>query len=190
MGRRAGYDAVELASPAQQGEGVGSTVVTDLQKGSESLSSRQLQIEPMARTPSPRRADGTAAEMQDVAAADVQGLKPEQALALIGMGLMRKLAAEGDGAPWLWSAEDDSSSVDAPSLRQRLELVDLALRTAAPLTTAEVTHLMGARPGSAVVERGGLQARRQSRNVWILSRSDSESAAGAGHFQETPRRRF
>ena len=189
MGRRAGYDAVELAPPAQQGEGVGSTVVTDLQKGSESLSSRQLQIEPMARTPSPRRADGTAADVQDVDAAGVQGLKPEQALALIGMGLMRKLAAEGD-APWMWSAEEDSSSVDAPSLRQRLELVDLALRTAAPLTTAEVTHLMGARPGSAVVERGGLQARRQSRNVWILSRSDSEGAAAAGHFQETPRRRF
>ncbi|MEB3302529.1 MAG: hypothetical protein VKN56_11230 [Cyanobacteriota bacterium] len=188
--RRAGYDAVELASPAQQEEGAGSAVVTDLQKGSESLSSRQLPIEPMARTPSPRRADASAADLQDLDAAGVQGLKPEQALALIGMGLMRKLAAEGDGAPWMWSAEEDSSPVDGPSLRQRLELVDLALRTAAPLSTAEVTHLMGARPGSAVVERGGLLARRQSRNVWILSRSDSESAAAAGHFQETPRRRF
>jgi hypothetical protein len=120
----------------------------------------------------------------------VQGLKPEQALALIGMGLMRKLAAEGDSTPWLWTAEDESSSVDAPSLRQRLELVDLALRTSAPLTTAEVTHLMGARPGSPVVERGGLLARRQSRNVWILSRSDGGSGAGSGHFQESPRRRF
>jgi hypothetical protein len=29
---------------------------------------------------------------------------------------------------------------------------------------------MGARPGGPVVERGGLRARRLSRNVWQLSR--------------------
>lgn len=144
----------------------------------------------MARTPSPQRADATTAGLPDLDQGSVQGLKPEQALALIGIGLMRKLAAEGDAVPWLFNPDEEPSAVDAPSLRQRLELVDLALRTAAPLTTAEVTHLMGARPGSAVVERGGLLARRQSRNVWILSRSGGEPGAPNGHFQETPRRRF
>jgi len=118
----------------------------------------------------------------------VQDLKAEQALALIGMGLMRKLAAE-QSQSWMWNGEEDTS-MDGASLRQRLELVDLALRTAAPLTTAEVTHLMGARPGSPVVERGGLLARRQSRNVWILSRTTPEAGGTAAHFQETPRRRF
>jgi hypothetical protein len=143
----------------------------------------------MARTPSTAQPTGSTAAADGFSAGHVQDLKAEQALALIGMGLMRKLAAE-DALPWLWNGEDDNTALDAVSLRQRLELVDLALRTAAPLTTAEVTHLMGAKPGSPVVERGGLQARRLSRNVWVLSRSDGEAGTAAGHFQETPRRRF
>jgi hypothetical protein len=118
-------------------------------------------------------------------------MNAEQALALIGMGLVRKLMAEGDGGSWQWMGEESSAAVDVGSLRQRLELVDLAVRTAAPLTTAEVTHLLGARPGAPVVERGGLLARRRGRNVWILSRVGGEgSPAAAAHFQETPRRRF
>ena len=144
----------------------------------------------MARTPSSHRADGSTTDGPEVNPGGMQGLKPDQALALIGLGLMRQLAADGHSAPWLWTGEVEASPLDAPSLRQRLELVDLALRTSAPLTTAEVTLLMGARPGSALVERGGLVARRLARNVWILSRSQGESGSAAGHFQETPRRRF
>jgi hypothetical protein len=34
---------------------------------------------------------------------------------------------------------------------------------------------MGARPGAAVVQRGGLRARRLSRNVWKLSRAGDDS---------------
>ena len=142
----------------------------------------------MARTPSTQRATATPKETPELDHGSVQDLKAEQALALIGMGLMRKLAAE-NSLPWMWNGEEDIT-VDGSSLRQRLELVDLALRTAAPLTTAEVTHLMGARPGSPVVERGGLLASRQSRNVWILSRTSPDEGETAGHFQETPRRRF
>ena len=145
----------------------------------------------MAPSPSTQRADASTEALPEQGQEPSQGLKPEQALALIGMGLMRKLAEEGDSLPWLWNGEEEaSSSMDLPLLRQRLELVDLALRTTAPLTTAEVTHLMGARPGSPVVERGGLVARRQSRNVWILSRLSADEEKGSRHFQETPRRRF
>jgi hypothetical protein len=143
----------------------------------------------MARSPSSQQTDHPTGALPEQDQGFMEGLKPEQALALIGMGLMRKLSEEGDSLPWLWSAEEESSTTDLPSLRQRLELVDLALRTSAPLTTAEVAHLMGARPGSPVVERGGLVARRQSRNVWILART-SEEGSSARHFQETPRRRF
>jgi len=142
----------------------------------------------MARTPSAQRATPSPTGTPELEQGSVQDLKAEQALALIGIGLMRKLAAENSLA-WMWNREEDTT-VDGASLRQRLELVDLALRTAAPLTTAEVTHLMGARPGSPVVERGGLLARRQARNVWILSRTSPEAGGTAGHFQETPRRRF
>ena len=110
------------------------------------------------------------------AADELNGVKPEQALALVGMGLMRKMAANGE-LPWMWSEAEDGGSCDVASLRQRLELTDLALRTGAPLSTAEVTYLMGARPGGEAVERGGLRARRLSRNVWKLSQS--EGAAGS-----------
>ena len=121
-----------------------------------------------------------------VAAASAQGVKPEQALALIGLGLMQKMVGSGQDLPWVWNELEDGGQVDLGGLRQRLELVQLALETSAPLSTAEVTALMGARPGSAVVERGGLRARRLSRNVWKLSRAEGQSSG----FGEGFRRRL
>jgi hypothetical protein len=103
-----------------------------------------------------------------------QGVKPEQALAFIGLGLMRRMADGGADLPWIWSEEEDGGTADLTALRQRLELVRLALDTGAPLSTAEVTLLMGARPGAGEVQRGGLRARRLSRNVWKLSRAGGE----------------
>ena len=97
-----------------------------------------------------------------------EGVKPEQALAFIGLGLMHRLGnSEASFAPL---PHEGCETADLAALRQRLELTDLAIRTAAPLSTAEVTALLGARPGAAEVERGGLVARRVSRNVWKLSR--------------------
>jgi hypothetical protein len=120
-----------------------------------------------------------------------QGVKPEQALAFIGLGLMGKLADGGKELPWIWNEDDDGGSVDCTVLRQRLELVQLALQTGAPLSTAEVTHLLGARPGSAVVQRGGITARRLSRNVWKLSRNSEDSEkASTTSFGEGFRRRL
>lgn len=111
-----------------------------------------------------------------------EGVKPEQALALIGLGLMHKLTASGQDLPWIWNEAEDGGAVDLAALRQRLELTQLALQTAAPLSTSEVTHLMGARPGASVVERGGLVARRISRNVWKLSRNSDDGERGGNGF--------
>lgn len=119
-----------------------------------------------------------------------QGVKPEQALAFIGLGLMRKLATGSQELPWIWSEEEDGGGADLAALRQRLELTQLAINTGAPLSTAEVTQLMGARPGAAVLERGGLTARRLSRNVWKLSRSSEGSERGGQSFSEGFRRRL
>ena len=102
-------------------------------------------------------------------------LKAEQALGLIGLGLMQKMSRE-DGSAWNWAAEEYSEKTDLLALRQRLELTSLAIETGAPLTTAEVTKLLGARPGSTKTERGGLIARRISRNVWRLSRLDTDKS--------------
>ena len=121
--------------------------------------------------------------------ADHGDVRPEQALALVGMGLLQKMAANGE-LPWSWSESEDGGSCDATALRNRLELTDLALRTGAPLSTAEVTYLMGARPGAAVVERGGLKARRVSRNVWKLSQSNGSSESNGFSGFNDGRRRF
>jgi hypothetical protein len=144
-----------------------------------------------ATTAEPFPGNGGANLPDWMAQAVQQGLKPEQALACIGLGLMGKLADGGKDLPWIWNEEEDGGSFDGTSLRQRLELVQLALQTGAPLSTAEVTHLMGARPGAAVVQRGGLTARRLSRNVWKLSRTSEDSEqASTPSFAEGFRRRL
>ncbi|SBO42573.1 hypothetical protein [Cyanobium sp. NIES-981] len=118
-----------------------------------------------------------------MAAASAQGIKPEQALAFIGLGLMQKMAGSAAELPWVWNEVEDGGSADLAALRQRLELVNLALQTGAPLSTAEVTVLLGARPGASVVERGGLRARRLSRNVWKLSKAETSNPGFSDGFR-------
>lgn len=126
----------------------------------------------------------------------VEGGQPQQqALALMGLGLMHRLAGQQESA-WSWRDDEDGGQADAQALRLRLESIDLAIRTGAPLSTAEVTHLLGARPGTAVTERGGLRAQRLNRNVWVLSRStasgdrDQRSSATPASSFHDGRRRF
>ena len=81
---------------------------------------------------------------------------------------------------------EDGGQADLAALRQRLELTQLAVQTGAPLSTSEVSQLLGARPSSETVERGGLKARRLSRNVWKLSLAEDASSRSDDAF----RRRF
>ena len=101
-------------------------------------------------------------------------LKAQQALGLVGLGLMQKLTTEGkSGLNWLLEESDEKA--DLVALRQRLELTSLAIETGAPLSTSEVTQLLGAKPLSSKTERGGLIAKRISRNVWKLSRLEKNN---------------
>ena len=102
-------------------------------------------------------------------------LKAEQALGLIGLGLMQKMSREG-GSGWDWSEEGVGEKADLVALHQRLKLTALAIETGAPLTTSEVTHILGSRPASSKTERGGLIARRISRNVWKLNKAEKETS--------------
>ena len=101
-------------------------------------------------------------------------LKAEQALGLIGIGLMQKMSKEGTSG-LNWSSDLNGEQADLIALRQRLEITALAIETGAPLTTSEVTQILGAKPGAPKIERGGLLARRISRNVWKLSKADKDS---------------
>ncbi len=149
---------------------------------STSSRAKAAQAEPMP--PADNTGEATIPEWMAQAAA--HGVKPDQALAFIGLGLMQKMAGSGQDLPWIWSEAEDGGQADLAALRQRLELTQLALQTGAPLTTAEVTQLLGIRPTSEAVERGGLKARRLSRNVWKLSRLDDT----AGRSDDAFRRRF
>ena len=99
-------------------------------------------------------------------------LNADQALGMVSFGLMQRLAQDGQvDLPWL-EGSGNADSERLRQLRQRLELTSLAIETGAPLTTTEVSMLLGARPGTERVERGGLVARRVSRNVWRLSKAE------------------
>lgn len=127
-----------------------------------------------------------------LAQAAQQGLGPEQLLAALALGWLGRQRDSGERQPWVWN-EEPQGPTDLASLRQRLEVIQLAVQTGAPLSTAEVTKLMGARPGADLVERGGLRARRISRNVWKLSRSSEGRESSGGSvvpFSEGFRRRL
>ena len=116
-------------------------------------------------------------------------LNAEQPLGLVSYSLMQRLAGEGQvEMPWL-ETDQNSHAGMVRQLRQRLELTALAVESGAPLTTAEVTYLLGARPGTEAVERGGLKARRVTRNVWRLSRIDESGSGSSGSFGEDRFRR-
>jgi hypothetical protein len=98
----------------------------------------------------------------DAAAARIAGGTPISALAT---ALAPRSAPDE-------SADDQETTGQPPGpelLLARLEAIERAVHTGAPLTTPEVEWMLGARPGASVVTRGRLTATRHIRNVWSLS---------------------
>ena len=100
-------------------------------------------------------------------------LSTDQTLGLVSLTLMQKLSQKDPSFSWL--IDDNKDHQNMKNLRNRLELIDLAIKTNAPLSTAEVSFLMGAKPGKTKVERGGLLAIKVSRNVWKIVKNNSEN---------------
>ena len=100
-------------------------------------------------------------------------LSPDQTLGLVSLTLMQKLSQKDPSFSWLIDENKDSQNIK--NLRNRLELIDLAIKTGAPISTAEVSFLMGAKPGKSKVERGGLLAIKVSRNVWKIVKNNNEN---------------
>ena len=96
-------------------------------------------------------------------------LSPDQTLGLVSLSLMQKLYQKDSSFSWL--EEEKSEKVNLKNLRDRLELTQLAINTGAPLTTSEVTALIGAKPGKSKLERAGLLATKIARNVWKISKT-------------------
>ena len=100
-------------------------------------------------------------------------LSSEKTLGLVSLSLMQKLSQKDPTFSWL--IDENSESKNLNNLRNRLELTELALKTGAPLSTSEVSILMGAKPGKSKVERGGLLATKISRNVWKITKLNDEN---------------
>ena len=100
-------------------------------------------------------------------------LSSEKTLGLVSLSLMQKLSQKDPTFSWLIDENSDSKNLN--NLRDRLELTELAIKTGAPLSTSEVSILMGAKPGKSKVERGGLLATKISRNVWKITKLNDEN---------------
>ena len=100
-------------------------------------------------------------------------LSTDQTLGLVSLTLMQKLSQKDPSFSWL--IDDNKDLRNMKNFRNRLELIDLAIKTGAPISTAEVSFLMGAKPGKSRVERGGLIAIKVSRNVWKIAKNSSEN---------------
>ena len=107
------------------------------------------------------------------ASSENRELSPDQTLGLVSLSLMQKLSQKDPSFSWL--IDDNKDFRNMKNFRNRLELIDLAIKTGAPISTAEVSFLMGAKPGKSRVERGGLIAIKVSRNVWRIAKNSSEN---------------
>jgi len=107
------------------------------------------------------------------ASSENRELSPDQTLGLVSLTLMQKLSQKDPSFSWL--IDDNKDLRNMKNLRNRLELINLAIKTGAPISTAEVSFLMGAKPGKSRVERGGLIAIKVSRNVWKIAKNSSEN---------------
>jgi hypothetical protein len=140
--------------------------------------------------PAEKRRRGTAVDVW-ISAADeallnayaealAQGMSRSDALAAVGRsGALVPASAPGpmvpsesDGpAPLDPMDSDGLAETEADALlhlRRRLAALRDAVDLGAPLSTAEVSLLLGARPGGGEVVRGRLRAVRQRRNVWTV----------------------
>jgi hypothetical protein len=64
-------------------------------------------------------------------------------------------------------------STDAGPFLARLEAASRAIRSGLGLTTAETSWILGVRPGSSPLTRGGITATRTGWNCWRLQSADS-----------------
>jgi hypothetical protein len=70
-----------------------------------------------------------------------------------------------------------ADSADPGPFLARLEAAERAIASGLGLTTTETAWILGVRPGSRVVTRGGIRATRTGWNCWRLQSADSPDAA-------------
>ena len=124
-------------------------------------------------------------QLMDAYGDALANMPPAEALAKVGRatpvesdGTSALIPVESGGIGRLDPMESDGTQVAAPvesdgtqrveQLRHRLAALRDAVEMGAPLSTAEVALLLGARPGGDEVVRGRLRAVREARNCWTI----------------------
>jgi hypothetical protein len=79
------------------------------------------------------------------------------------------MAAQSAGSP---------ESADPAPFLARLEAAERAIRSGLGLTTNETAWILGVKPGSSPLTRGGITATRTGWNCWRLVSADSPYAGG------------
>jgi hypothetical protein len=113
------------------------------------------------------RSDTTAEALAAIGRAPMESDGAGAMVPVESAGLSRTDPMESDGAgPGAPMESDGAHEIEL--LRARLAALRDAVDLGAPLTTAEVSTLLGARPGGAAVVRGRLRAVREARNCWTI----------------------
>jgi len=86
-------------------------------------------------------------------------------------GGLQRLATPPTASAASSTASPDSA--DPGPFLARLEAAERAIRSGLGLSTAEVAWILGVRPGSSPVTRGGITAVRTGWNCWRLRSADS-----------------
>ena len=83
------------------------------------------------------------------------------------------MVPRGGSAP---ASAPSAESADPAPFLARLQAAERAVRSGLGLTTAEVTWILGVRPGSSPIVRGGIRANRTGWNCWRLESAESGDA--------------
>jgi hypothetical protein len=103
----------------------------------------------------------------------------EVRIADLAQGLQRRQTPQTLQTGLRSASADSPDPADPAPFLARLEAAQRAISSGLGLTTVEATWILGVRPGSSPLTRGGITATRTGWNCWRLQSADSPD--GAGH---------
>ena len=109
------------------------------------------------------RGEGRIVDVVDLARPQGLQRRPTQAI-------VRKVPPAAGSAP-------SADAPDAAPFLARLQAAERAIRSGLGLTTAEAAWILGVKPGSSPIVRGGIKATRTGWNCWRLESADAGDAA-------------
>lgn len=99
-------------------------------------------------------------------------------IADLASGLQRQQTPQTPQTAHNAESADSAHPADPAPFLARLEAAERAISSGLGLSTNETAWILGVRPGSSPLTRGGITATRTGWNCWRLQSADSADAAG------------